>query len=171
MEQEITEIYTFNPKDYHNGLRKTDGKSFRDVVKEFEYDFHNRHSCEYALQLYANFSTMHLLKKACNAAPFLCYGMFLTQGNAFDPVEDPSLNHEMEKYSRNITVYGIDSAYMQTADGQYLGVDEEKGIYPLTLLIDDAMHNGTLRLATPASDDDEGEEENIVIVSPKFEHV
>ena len=170
MKQEITETYTFNPQDYHNGLRKTDGKSFRDVVKEFEYDFHNRHSCEYADFLYANASTMHLLEKACGAAPFLSYGMYLTQGTTFDAVKDPFLNHGMEKYSRNITVYGIDSAYMKTTDGQYIGIDEEKDIYPLTLLIDDTMRDGTLRLASPTSDDDEGDE-NVVIDSPKFAYV
>ncbi|MDE5574159.1 MAG: hypothetical protein K2I87_00420 [Bacteroidales bacterium] len=161
MKQEITETYTFNPQDYHNGLRKTDGKSFRDVVKEFEYDFHNRHSCEYADFLYANASTMHLLEKACGAAPFLSYGMYLTQGHAFDAVQDPFANHAMEKYSPNITVYGIDSAFME----------KEDAIYPLTLLIDDSMRNGTLRLASPTSDDEDGGKEIVVIDSPKFEYV
>lgn len=168
MEQEIAETYTFNPKDYHDGLRETDGKSFRDVIKEFKYDFHNRHSSEYALNLYANSATMYLLERSCKAIPFLSYGMDLTQGNAFDAVQDPFINHAIEKYSRNIIVYGIDSAYMETTDG-HIAIDEEKGIFPLTLLIDNSMRDGTLRLATPTSDD-EGEEENVVIESPKFEY-
>ena len=54
----------------------------------------------------------------------------------------------MEEYSRHIFVYGID---------------------PLTLLIDNSMHNGTVRLATPTSDDEQ-EEENVLIDSPKFEY-
>ncbi|MCD8235065.1 MAG: hypothetical protein LUD00_00105 [Prevotellaceae bacterium] len=168
MESEIIETYTFNPQDYLDGMRKTDGKSFRDIVKEFEYDFHKRHSGEYALNLYANSCTMHLLERACGVASFLSYGMDLTQGNVFDAVEDPFVNHAIEKYSKNIIVYGIDSAYMETADG-YIGINEEKGIFPLTLLIDNSMRDGTLRLATPTQDD-EGEKENVVIDSPKFEY-
>ena len=73
MEQEITETYTFNPDDYRNGRRKTDGKTFREVVKEFERDFHQRHRDDYALNLYANSATMRLLEKSCGAAPFLSW--------------------------------------------------------------------------------------------------
>ena len=59
---------------------------------------------------------------------------------------------------------------MKTTDGRYIGIDEEKDIYPLTLLIDDTMRDGTLRLASPISEDDEGDE-NVVIDSPKFAYV
>ena len=138
MEHEIIETYTFNPEDYHDGRRKSDSMTFRDVVKEFE------------------------------AASFLSYGMDLTQGNAFDAEQDPYINHAIEGHSRHIFVYGIDSAYMETSDG-HIAIDEEKGIYPLTLLIDNSMRNGIIRLATPTSDD-EGEEEHVVIDSPKFEY-
>ena len=152
MEQEITETYTFNPEDYRDGRRKTDDKTFREVVKDFERDFHQRHRDDYALNLYANSSTMRLLEKSCGAASFLSYGMDLTQGHTFDAEQD----------------YGIDSAYMETPDGN-IAIDEEAGIFPLTLLIDNSMHDGTLRLATPTTDDD-GEEENVVIDLPKFEY-
>lgn len=168
MEQEITENYTFNPDDYHDGQRKVDGKTFREVVKEFERDFHRRHRDAYALNLYTNSATMHLLEKSCGAASFLSYGMDLTQGHAFDAEKDPWINHAIEEYSRHVTVYGIDSAYMKTPDGD-IAIDEEAGIFPLTLLIDNSMCNGTLRLATPTTDDD-GEEENVVIDLPKFEY-
>lgn len=169
MEQEIIEVYAFDPEDYCDWRRKSDGMTFRDVVKEFERDFHQRHSCEYALNLYANSATMHLLEKSCDAASFLSYGMDLTQGNAFDAEQDPSINHAIEAHSRHVFVYGIDSAYMEISDGRIV-IDEEKGIYPLTLLIDSSMHDGMLRLATPTSDDD-GEAELVVIDSPQFEYV
>lgn len=169
MEKEIIETYTFNPEDYRDGHRKADGKTFRELVKEFERDFHRQHSCEYALNLYANSATMHLLEKSCGAASFLSYGMDLTQGYAFDAEQDPNINHAIEEHSRHIFVYGIDSAYMETPNGS-IAIDEEAGIYPLTLLIDNSMRNGIIRLATPTSDD-AGEEECVVIDSPKFEHV
>lgn len=168
MEQEIIETYTFNPKDYYDGRRKADGKTFRDVVKEFEHDFHQRHSCEYALNLYANSATMYLLEKSCGAASFLSYGMDLTEGHTFDAVQDPFINHAIEEYSQNIIVYGIDSAYMETPDGNVV-INEETSIFPLTLLIDNSMRDGTLRLATPTSDD-EGEKENAMIDLPQFEY-
>ena len=79
MEKEIIETYAFNPEDYYDGRRKSDGKTFRDEVKVFERDFHQRHSGDYALNLYANSATMRLLEKSCGAASFLSYGMDLTQ--------------------------------------------------------------------------------------------
>lgn len=168
MEKEIIETYAFNPEDYYDGRRKSDGKTFRDEVKVFERDFHQQHSGDYALNLYANSATMRLLEKSCGAASFLSYGMDLTQGGAFDAEQDPQINHAMEEYSRHIFVYGIDSAYMERPDGSVV-IDEEAGIFPLTLLIDNSMHNGTVRLATPTSDDEQ-EEENVLIDSPKFEY-
>ena len=78
MEFEISETYRFNLSEYDsNGRRVKDGVGFRDVVKEFEVDFHRLHSADYALNLYANTKTMRLLSKSCDAAPFLIYGMEL----------------------------------------------------------------------------------------------
>ncbi len=55
MEKEISEIYSFNPDDFDkSGRRVSDGLSFRNLVKEFERDFHHIHSMEYALNLYGN---------------------------------------------------------------------------------------------------------------------
>lgn len=171
MEKEITETYQFNPEEFDlNGRRTADGITFRDVIKGFEQDFHSRHSVEYALNLYANSSAMHLLEKSCNADAHLTYGMDLTQGRVFNPVEDPHINHEIEKYSRLITVYGIDSAYMTEYDENgYPIINEESGIYPLTLLIDNSMPDGKLRLSSPSIDDDGEEEETILIDLPKLE--
>lgn len=170
MEKEFIETYTFNPEDYYDGRRKSDGKTFRDEVKTFERDFHQRHSGDYALNLYANSATMRLLEKSCGAASFLSYGMDLTQGHAFDAEQDPQINHAMEEYSQHIFAYGIDSAYyMERPDGSIV-IDEEAGIFPLTLLIDNSMRNGIVRLATPTSDDEQ-EEENVLIDSPKFKYV
>lgn len=170
-EKEISEVYRFNPSSFDEKGRNKDGVSFRDVVKDFERDFHARHSAEYALNLYGNSSTMILLAKSCDAAPFLLYGMNLTQSRAFDPEKDPYINHEMDKHSQFIYVYGIDSAFMTEYDEyNYPIIDEEKGIYPLTLLIDDAMRDGEVRLAVPTLDDDD-ECDDVIVDVPKFEFV
>lgn len=117
MEKELYKTYYFNPADFDKmGRRKSDGKSFRDVVKEFEYDFHDTYSTEYALNLYANSMTMAILAKSNDAAPCLVYGIDLTQGKSFDAVQDPFVNHEIEKYSQFIYVYAIDSAFMTEFD-------------------------------------------------------
>ena len=85
IEKEISETYYYNPADFDgNGRRLDDGMTFRDLVKNYEHDFHDKHSSEYAFNLYANSKTMNLLAKSCNAAPFLVYGMDLTQGRSFD---------------------------------------------------------------------------------------
>jgi len=172
IEKEISETYSFNPDDFNEkGRRESDGLSFRDLVKDFEYDFHRRHSTEYALNLYCNSRTMGILERACDAAPFMMYGMDLTQGNGFDAINDPFINHEMDKRSERIYVYGIDSAFMTNFDKYGIPIlSEGEDIYPLTLLIDNTMRDGNLRLAVPTLDDDV-EEEIIPVDVPEFEFV
>ena len=172
IEIEISETYYFSPANYNEkGRRKTDGITFRDVIKEFERDFHECHSTEYALNLYANSQTMNLLARSCDAAPFLTYGMDLTQGKAFDAEKDPDINHQMDKHSDYIYVYGIDSAFMTDFDENgYPIIDEDSDIYPLTLLVDDNMRDGTIRLAVPTLDDDDEELEPVTIDVPQFEY-
>ena len=171
MEKEIIETYCFNPADFdESGRRYGDGVSFRDVVKEYERDFHKCHSTEYALNLYANSCTMALLAKSNDAAPFLIYGMELTRGKSFDAIQDPYVNHEMEQHSNKIYVYGIDSAFMTEFDKYgYPILDENSGIFPLTLLVDNTMRDGELRLAVPTLDDGD-EIENVTIDVPQFEY-
>ena len=171
MEKELYKTYYFAPADYDDrGRRKSDGKTFRDVVKEFEYDFHDTYSTEYALNLYANSLTMALLAKSKDAAPFLIYGMDLTQGESFDAAQDPFVNHKMEKYSPNIYVYGIDSAFMTEFDEYgYPILDDNSDIYPLTLLVDNTMRDNEVRLAVPTMDDGD-ETEDVTIDVPQFEY-
>ena len=47
--------------------------------------------------------------------------MDLTQGTSFDAERDPYINHEMDKHSKSIYVYGIDSAFMTEFDKCYRG--------------------------------------------------
>ena len=171
MEKEISETYSFRPVDFdEKGRRISDGVTFRDVVKEFERDFHERHSTEYALNLYANSRTMDLLARSNDAASFLLYGMDLTQGKSFDAVQDPFINHEMDKHSEKIYVYGIDSAFMTEYDEYgYPILNEDSDIYPLTLLVDNTMRDGELRLAVPTLDDGD-DTENVTIDVPQIEY-
>ena len=68
MEKELSKKYYYNPSDFDfSGRRKSDGMTFRNIIKEFEYDFHETYSTEYALNLYANSKTMALLAKSENA--------------------------------------------------------------------------------------------------------
>lgn len=171
IEREISETYYFNPADYNQaGRRISDGKRFRDVIKDFEREFHQYHSTEYALNLYANYQTMNLLSKSCDATPNHVYGMDLTQGRGFDAEKDPYFNHQMDRHSTHIMVYGVDSAYMDVFENGYPVMNEEKMIFPLTLLIDNEMQNGIIRLAVPTIDDDGDVFEPVTVDSPKFEY-
>ena len=171
MEKELSKKYYFSPSDFNTlGRRKGDGMTFRDVIKEFEYDFHETYRNEYALNLYASSKTMALLAKSNDAAPFLIYGMDLTQGKSFDAVEDPFVNHEIEKHSSYIYVYGIDSAFMTEFDEYgYPILDEDSDIFPVTLLVDNTMRDNEVRLAVPTKDDGD-ETEDVIIDVPKFEY-
>jgi len=170
MEYELSETYCFNPSEFDGkGRRIKDGVRFRDVVKEFEVDFHRLHSADYALNLYANPKTMRLLSKSCDAAPFLIYGMELTQGDSFDPTFDPTNNHRMESYGKSIYVYGIDSAFMTDfGENGYPKLDKEKSIYPLTLLVDNEMRDGVVRLSVPSLDGDEDVKETVNVPQLEF---
>ena len=145
MEKELYKTYYFDSADYDKrDRRKSDGKSFRDVIKEFEYDFHDTYSTEYALNLYANSRTMALLAKSNDAAPL--------------------------KYSPSIYVYGIDSAFMTEFDEYgYPILEEDSDIFPLTLLVDNTMRVGEIRLAVPTLDDGD-EKEDVTIDVPQFEY-
>lgn len=171
IEREICETYNYTPSDFdENGRRKSDGMTFRNLIKDFERVFHNHHSAEYALNLYANSQTMNLLARSCDAAPFLLYGMELTEGKSFDAEKDPYRNHQMDQHSQHIYVYGIDSAYMtEFEENGYPILDDDKGIYPLTLLIDDTMREDEVRLSVPTMDDGD-ETEDVTINVPQFEY-
>ena len=134
MNKEISEIYYYTPSDFNqDGRRNLDGKTFRDYIKECEIDFHSRHSTEYAYNLYANSQTMALLARSNNAAPFIIYGMELTQGISFDPIDDPYANHEMDRASKKVYVYGIDSAFMTEFDEcGYPVINDDSDVFPLT---------------------------------------
>jgi hypothetical protein len=171
IEKEISETYYYNLADFDNqGRRLSDGKTLREVIKSFEWAFHDAHTTEYATNLYANSRTMSLLAKSCDAAPFLLYGMELTQGQSFDASEDPVINHQMDLYSKKIYVYAIDSAFMIKFDEfGYPIMEDDEDIYPLTLLIDDNMRDDSIRLAVPTSDDTE-DMDPIIINTPQFVH-
>ncbi len=170
IEKEISETYYFNPADYNqSGRRISDGERFRDVIKGFEREFHRYHSTEYALNLYANYLTMDLLSKSCDATPNHVYGMDLTQGRGFDAKCDPYYNHQMDIYSSHIMVYAIDSAFMDVFENGYPVIDDEKMIYPLTLLIDNELQNGVIRLSVPTIDDGD-DFEPVTVDNPKFEY-
>ena len=159
MDKELSERYYFNPADYdENGRRLADGKTFRDVVKDFERSFHKVHTTDYALNMYANSQTMRILALSNNAEPFMIYGMDLHLGHVFDPEGDPYINKSIDEYSENVLVYGIDSAYMTDFDkyGNPI-LTEDSEVFPLTLLVDNTMRNGELRLSTPTIDGDESE--------------
>ena len=80
MEKELSKKYYYYPSDFDTlGRRKSDGMTFRGVIKEFEYDFHETYSTEYALNLYANSLTMALLAKSNDA------GTILDIRNGFNP--------------------------------------------------------------------------------------
>jgi len=154
---EIKETYYFSRQDFDiDGKRISDGIPFREVLKEFEYDFHARHPNYYALYLFANRPTMLILSRSCNANQNMIYGMDLIDGDF-----DPTTNHFVEEASskKNIVVYGIDSAFMPLDKNGVPTIEEQKMIYPLTLLVDDKIRDGVLYLKYLDDDDSKDEDE------------
>lgn len=76
----------------------------------------------------------------------------------------------MDKHSKHIYVYGIDSAYMTEFDEYgYPIFGENSDIYPLTLLIDKTMKDGEVRLAVPTLDDGD-DTVKVPVGVPQFEY-
>lgn len=159
MENETIERYYFSLNDYDaQGRHKITGTTFRQFVDECERHFHSAHSTSYAVFFYANQHTMTLLQHSCDANPMFSYGMELYNGNEFDPVEDPNANANIDHYSSRIMVYGIDSAYMEDNKDGIKVMNENKGIFPLTLLIDNTMEDNTIKLSCPNTNNGDSDE-------------
>ncbi|GHV66033.1 hypothetical protein FACS1894199_08480 [Bacteroidia bacterium] len=154
---EIKETYYFVPEDFDTKGRNREGKKFRDIVKDFEHDFHRCHPLHYATFLFANNVSMRILQHSCDAASHLAYGMDLIDGEF-----DPERNFKIGAYSEYITVYGIESAFSQVAymekEGEY-----KDGAYPLTLVIDDKLGGGVIELKNIDDNDDDLEEVNVPV--------
>lgn len=76
----------------------------------------------------------------------------------------------MDKHSKSIYVYCIDSAFITEFDEfGYPVINEDSDIYPLTILIDNTMRDNEVRLATPTLDDGD-ESVNVTIDVPQFEY-
>lgn len=151
---EIKETYRFFPRDYDRaGRRKFDGVPFREVLKEFEYDFHVRHPDCYAQFMLANIGVMSILARSCNANANMIYGIELIDGEF-----DIDFNFIMEEASdrSNVVVYAIDSAYM-TYDESGLPIIDD--IFPLGLVVDGDLGEGVLQLQ--GSDDDDSDDESL----------
>ena len=76
----------------------------------------------------------------------------------------------MDKASKKVYVYGIDSAFMTEFDESgYPMLNDDSNIFPLTLLVDDNMRNEEFRLSVPTTDDGD-ESEEVIINVPIFEY-
>ena len=141
----MNKIYHFSHFDFDsNGRRVSDGVPFREIVKEFERDFHFNHSHRYEHLIFANSRTMLLLSHSCNAKENLIYGSEVID----DYFVDPHTNHLIEEAGTKeyIVVYGIDSAFMPFDKDGIARIDYDKKIFPLALLIDDKLSDGVIKL-------------------------
>ena len=76
----------------------------------------------------------------------------------------------MDKASKKVYVYGIDSAFMTEFDESgYPVLNDDSSIFPLTLLVDDNMRNEEFRLSVPTTDNGD-ESEEVIINVPIFEY-
>jgi len=153
----MNKVYYFPPYDFDaNGRRVSDGVPFREIVKEFERDFHLNHSHRYEHLLFANSRTMLLLSRSCDAKENLIYGSEVID----DYFIDPHTNHLIEEASTKeyIVVYGIDSAFMPVDKDGIALIDYDKKIFPLALLIDDNLSDGIIILIYKDDDDSRDDE-------------
>ena len=134
----MEQLYKFNHRNYNDeGTNTTDGKFFLENIEEWEVDFHDRYSPFFSTHLFANVSTMVLIKHCLDLNQNEDCGMDLIDGEA-----DLKINFELERHSQRPIIYGI---------GSKLNEDE-----PILLVRDDTMDDGMILLKyIPDSDDGE----------------
>jgi len=121
----MEQLYKFNQKDYNaDGTNLKDGQFFLEQIEKWEKDFHNRYSPFISTHLFANFSTMMLIKQ--------CLDLGSTEDCGMDGEFDLDINLKLEDYSERTTIFGIGSK-----------VNEDD---LLLLTRDDSMGDGTILL-------------------------
>jgi len=136
----MQETYRFNKNDFdENGFNKLNGNLILDFIKDCEKDFHKRFSLFYANNLFANYSTMKLIKLALNTKEHC--GM--------DAEFDFDINLKLEDSADIKTIFAIGTA----------GDEDE----PLFLIKDNSMNDGLLILKYIKDDDTENIEPEIPV--------
>jgi len=130
--------YKFNQSNFNeNGFNTKNGSFFLEIIREWERDFHDRFSPFFSNCLFANASTMALLKNCLITEPDNDLGMELINGEI-----NLDINLELGKHSKRETIYALGSLN-----------DEDE---PLFFVRDDDMVDGMLILKyVPDSDEDE----------------
>ena len=134
----MEQLYKFNSRDYNaEGINLKDGQFFMDVIGGWEKDFHDRYFPYCSTHLFANVSSMILIKN--------CFDLESTEDCGMDGEYDLDTNLKLEDRSKRTTIYGIGSK-----------LDEDE---PLLLVRDETMEDGVILLKY-IPDDDEGEEDS-----------
>jgi hypothetical protein len=129
----IQETFRFNKNDFDENGFNVSGKHFEDIISEWEVEFRNsRHI--FANHLFANSSTMYLLKRCFTSTGIEDYGM--------DGEIDFNTNLEIETYSKRQTIYALGSRLEWNIDK------------PLFLIRDDKVSDGTVILEFILNEDE-----------------
>lgn len=134
----------FNQDGFHNSK---DDYLFLDFISECENNFYQEYNPFIGNGLYANISTMKLIKSCSNFDDDEVIGMESSDGEV-----DIDLNLKLENESKLRTVYAIGSSIV--------GKEDE----PLWLVVDDSLTDSEFILKYVP---DDGDEEEKIIPSPK----
>lgn len=138
----MQKTFSFTKKDFDdNGFHISQDIIFIEFVDKCQYDFYNEYKPFYANYLFANDSTLLLMKKSVIISSDYDFGMDLIDGEINEEV-----NFKIEEYSKRNTIYGIGSV-----------VDDDE---PVLLVKDDSMADDVFILKYILDDEDE-ESENL----------
>ena len=143
----LEQTYYFNKIDFDkDGINKYDNKLFLNLIHEWDKDFNERYSPFFANYVFANDSTMILIKKCMESNTNEGYGMDLINGDI-----DLDTNLKIESYSKRKTVYGL---------GSKLNGNKDE---PLFLIIDEKIGDDTVIYKYVPDDDTDDIEPEIPI--------
>lgn len=141
----MQQTYKFNKSDFDDNGLDNNGKLFSDKMYNWEEEFHKEFHPFFTNHLYANNSTMLLLKSCLMSTNNEDYGM--------DGEYDLDTNLEIEAFSERQTIYAMGSE-----------LTDNKG-EPVFLIRDDKVSDGTVVLKYIPDSDDEAIEPKVPIES------
>ena len=145
----LEKTYSFIKEDYNqDGFNKTNGQLFLNFIAECENDFHEDLAVFIANCLFANSSTMYLMKCCYVTEEYDDFGMDLIDGEI-----NMDVNLDIEKHSKRKTTYAIESR-VKGNEGE-----------PLFLIIDENIKDGEFILKY-IPDDDEEDDVNLNVPKP-----
>ena len=148
----MEQVHKFNRREFNeDGTNEKDGKFFLELLQVWEEEFHFRFPPLYCNRLYANASSMILIKNCLNVEENEDCGFELIDGEVNLDISD-----EIDRFSKRIIIYGLGSRIPENEDE------------PIWLILDEDVADGRIILKYIPDNDDDDDNSDVPVPSEKI---